>query len=68
MLFRSPDLELLATIADAVPDAAIIASAGVGSADEIRLLARAGYAGAILGRALYERRLTLADALDAARG
>ena len=67
-LLHGPDLELLATIAAAVPDAAIIASAGVGTADEIRLLARAGYAGAILGRALYEQRLTLADALDAARG
>lgn len=65
-LLEGPDLELLAGAAAAAPGAAIIASAGVSSADDIRTLAQAGYAGAILGRALYERRLTLADAIAAA--
>jgi len=35
----------------------------VSSLDDVRALAAAGYAGAILGRALYEGRIDLAEAL-----
>jgi phosphoribosylformimino-5-aminoimidazole carboxamide ribotide isomerase len=45
----------------------VIASGGVSSADEIRQLAASGaVAGAVIGMALYEGRLTLQDALRAA--
>jgi len=47
----------------------VIASGGVGTLDHLRALARLpGIVGAIVGRALHERRFTLAEALEAARG
>jgi phosphoribosylformimino-5-aminoimidazole carboxamide ribotide isomerase len=44
----------------------VIASGGVTTAADIARLAAAGLAGCIIGRALYEGMLTLADALRAA--
>jgi len=44
----------------------VIASGGVTSADDVAQLAAAGMAGCIIGRALYEGKLTLAEALHAA--
>ena len=44
----------------------VIASGGVTTADDVRELAAIGLAGCIIGRALYEGTLTLADALAAA--
>jgi phosphoribosylformimino-5-aminoimidazole carboxamide ribonucleotide (ProFAR) isomerase len=41
----------------------VIASGGVGSLDDVRRLARAGVAGCIIGRALYDGKFTLTDAL-----
>ena len=41
----------------------VIASGGVGSLDDLRRVREAGLAGAIVGRALYEGRFTLAEAL-----
>jgi phosphoribosylformimino-5-aminoimidazole carboxamide ribotide isomerase len=51
----------------------LIASGGVGSLDDLRRLARARngdrrLAGAIVGRAIYEGRFTVADAVAASRG
>jgi phosphoribosylformimino-5-aminoimidazole carboxamide ribotide isomerase len=46
--------------------AAVIASGGIGTLDDVRAAARAGLAGVIVGRALYERRFTLVDAIAAA--
>ena len=46
----------------------IIASGGVSSVDDIKSLAVLDIHGAILGKALYEKRLTLTDALEAAGG
>lgn len=47
----------------------VIASGGVSTIDEIRELARSGaVAGAVIGMALYERRLSLRDALITAKG
>ena len=44
----------------------VIASGGVSTLEEIRLLAKSGYvAGAVIGMALYEGRLKLGDALAA---
>lgn len=44
----------------------VIASGGVTTADDVTRLAEAGMAGCIIGRALYEGRLRLAEALEAA--
>ena len=45
----------------------VIASGGVTSAADVAALAAIPMAGCIIGRALYEGKLTLADALAAAR-
>lgn len=47
----------------------VIASGGVSTCEEIRQLAASGaVAGAVIGMALYERRLALRDAIQAAEG
>lgn len=46
----------------------VIASGGVTTVDDIRRLAQLKIPGAILGRALYEGKLSLPDALAASRG
>jgi phosphoribosylformimino-5-aminoimidazole carboxamide ribotide isomerase len=51
---------------DAV-DAAIIASGGIGTLDDLRATANAGAAGTIVGRALYDRRIDLRDAITVAQ-
>jgi phosphoribosylformimino-5-aminoimidazole carboxamide ribotide isomerase len=48
--------------------AAVIASGGIAGLDDIRAVREAGLAGAIVGRALYEGRLDLVEALEAAAG
>ncbi len=50
-----------------LPEAALIAAGGIATLDDIRWLARAGMAGAVLGRALYTGALDLAEALRVAR-
>lgn len=45
-----------------------IVAGGVTGRDDLRRISAAGAAGAIIGSALYEGRLTLSDALAAARG
>ncbi|MEO8497035.1 MAG: 1-(5-phosphoribosyl)-5-[(5-phosphoribosylamino)methylideneamino]imidazole-4-carboxamide isomerase [Planctomycetota bacterium] len=47
-------------------DIPVIASGGVTNVEDVRQLARLGMAGCIIGRALYERTLTIADAVSAA--
>lgn len=61
-----PDLDLLARVREAAPGLELIASGGVGSLDDLRTLAAAGFPAAIVGRALYEQRFTLAEAIAAA--
>jgi phosphoribosylformimino-5-aminoimidazole carboxamide ribotide isomerase len=46
----------------------VIASGGVSSVADLVAVQTAGLAGAIVGRALYEGRFTLAEALEAAGG
>jgi phosphoribosylformimino-5-aminoimidazole carboxamide ribotide isomerase len=67
-LLAGPDLVLLDTVARAAPDAKIIASAGVSSLEDLRELAGRRFAGAILGRALYEGTIDLRGALEAIAG
>jgi phosphoribosylformimino-5-aminoimidazole carboxamide ribotide isomerase len=64
-LLQGPDLELL-TSAVELGRGRIIASAGIASVDDIAAVRAIGCAGAIVGRALYEGRLSLRDALAAA--
>src|SRR5207245_2055226 len=57
-----PDVEGLSALADAT-SIPVIASGGVGSLDDLVALTSTGVAGVIVGRALYEGRFTVADAL-----
>lgn len=66
-LLEGPDMALLTAAQDAAPGVRIIASAGVSSLEDIRGLVAGGYAGAILGRALYEGRIALPEALALTR-
>ena len=47
----------------AIDGAEVVASGGIGSIDAVRAVAEAGAAGIIIGRALYDGRVRLADAL-----
>jgi phosphoribosylformimino-5-aminoimidazole carboxamide ribotide isomerase len=64
-MLAGPDLQ--GALALRGSGARVIASGGVSTAADVRAACDAGLAGVIVGRALYERRLTLADALEAAR-
>lgn len=61
-----PNLELLAEIRQRRPDLVLQASGGVSSLDDIAAVKALGCHGAIVGRALYEGRFTLTEALAAA--
>jgi len=64
-MLRGPDVDGLAA-AVAATDVAVIASGGVATvADIVALAAIEGLAGIITGKALYERRFTVAEALAA---
>ncbi len=58
-----PDLELLAKV-QALSDMAVIASGGVGDLADLEAVATLGCEAVIVGRALYERRFTLAEAIS----
>jgi len=60
-----PNVEATAAIA-AAAGIPVIASGGVGALDDLRDLAAAGIEQVIVGRALYDRRFTLAEAIEAA--
>ena len=61
---EGPNGALAAEFAAALP-APVVASGGVASTDDLHALADAGCEGAIVGKALYERRFTLGEALAA---
>jgi phosphoribosylformimino-5-aminoimidazole carboxamide ribotide isomerase len=62
-----PNLPATASLAAAAP-CPVLASGGVGALDHLRALARiANVAGAVVGRALYERAFTLEEAITSAR-
>jgi phosphoribosylformimino-5-aminoimidazole carboxamide ribotide isomerase len=65
-MMAGPNLERTKALAQAV-DVPIIASGGVTAIDDILSLAKANVAGAIVGRALYEEKLDLAEAIKALR-
>ena len=64
-MLQGPNFEAMAEMNAAV-EIDVVASGGVTTADDVRRLAVIGMAGCIVGRALYEGTLTLADALAAA--
>jgi len=61
-MHRGPNIPATRALAEAV-DIPVIASGGVSSLDDIRELAAAGLPLAIVGRALYEARFTLEQAI-----
>ncbi|MDE0188163.1 MAG: 1-(5-phosphoribosyl)-5-[(5-phosphoribosylamino)methylideneamino] imidazole-4-carboxamide isomerase [bacterium] len=61
---KGPDLDLLAQVGD-LSDMAVIASGGVGALSDLRAVAALGCEAAIVGRALYEGRFTLREAIAA---
>lgn len=65
-MLGGPDLELLERIVG-LDRGAVIASAGIRSIDDLLAVRDVGCAGAIVGRALYEGRFTVADAIAASR-
>lgn len=66
-MMSGPNVEAMEQMQRAV-EVPVIASGGVTTAEDVRRLAQAGLAGCIIGRTLYEGKLTLASALAAARG
>lgn len=62
-----PNVAATAELARAVT-CEVIASGGVGSLDDLRALRDAGIAAVVVGRALYDRRFTVAEAAAVARG
>jgi phosphoribosylformimino-5-aminoimidazole carboxamide ribotide isomerase len=64
-MLSGPNVEAMAAMQAAVK-LPVVASGGVTTAEDVARLAAAGMAGCIIGRALYEGTLTLADALAAA--
>jgi phosphoribosylformimino-5-aminoimidazole carboxamide ribotide isomerase len=64
-MMAGPNQEALAELTKTV-NLPIIASGGVTTLDDIRRLAELGLAGCIIGRALYEGRLSLPEAINCA--
>jgi phosphoribosylformimino-5-aminoimidazole carboxamide ribotide isomerase len=64
-MLTGPNVAAMAEMQAAV-DVPVIASGGVATVQDVARLAAAGLAGCIIGRALYEGTLTLAEALRAA--
>lgn len=62
---EGPDFSNTAALAAAVP-LPVIASGGVATLDDVRALARLGVPAVVIGRALYENRFTVAEAIAAA--
>lgn len=63
-----PDTELLREVIATVPDMALIASGGVGTLEDIAVVAALNVEAAIVGRALYDDKFTYRQAAEAAAG
>ncbi len=62
-LLSGPDYTLLKRIITTLPNAKIIAAGGIGSLRDVTQLRSIGVYGVVIGRALYENKITLQDAL-----
>ena len=60
-LLQGPSLELYKQVIAAFPELELIASGGVSSADDLRRLKDIGCKGVIVGKALYENKITLKE-------
>jgi phosphoribosylformimino-5-aminoimidazole carboxamide ribotide isomerase len=65
-MLTGPDTGLLQQVQKVAPELALIASGGIGSLEDIAAVAGLGVEAAIVGRALYDGRFSLAEALQAA--
>ena len=63
---RGPNRELLSRIRTAVPRTRLVAAGGIGSTTDLRQLAALGVDGAVVGLALVDGSLGIAEALSAA--
>jgi len=66
-MLAGANVDAMAEMAGALGNCPVIASGGVTTLDDIVRLARAGLAGCIIGRALYEGRIDLPKAITVAR-
>jgi phosphoribosylformimino-5-aminoimidazole carboxamide ribotide isomerase len=66
-MMTGPNVDLVAEAVERLPHMAVQASGGVASLDDIGRLQGAGAAGAIVGKALWERRIDLGEAIDIGR-
>jgi phosphoribosylformimino-5-aminoimidazole carboxamide ribotide isomerase len=66
-LHVGPNVEVTAQLSRAV-DCEVIASGGVGSLDDLQRLRDAGIAAVVVGRAIYDKRFTVAEAARVAHG
>jgi len=64
-MLRGPNIDLVAEVARRLPHMCVQASGGVASLDDLRALKTAGAAGALVGKALWEQRIDLGQAIDA---
>lgn len=64
-MMAGPNLDLYRAIRARFPRLDLLASGGIGQLDDLRALAKLGASGAIVGKALYEKRFTLRQALHA---
>lgn len=60
-LLQGPSIDLYIELLRSVPGLNLIASGGVRDMNDIRELERIGCSGVIVGKAIYEKRVTLAD-------
>ena len=66
-MLQGANIEAMGEMANASP-VPVIASGGVTTVEDVRILAQAGLSACIIGRSLYEGKISLADAHEAARG
>jgi phosphoribosylformimino-5-aminoimidazole carboxamide ribotide isomerase len=67
-MFTGPNLPALSELSRAVPEVDLIASGGVASLEHVAALEKldARIEGVIIGKAIYDGKLTVADAIKAA--
>jgi phosphoribosylformimino-5-aminoimidazole carboxamide ribotide isomerase len=61
---EGPDVEAVQRVLDVVGEAPVVYSGGIGSVDDLRPLASLPLEGVIVGKALYEGRFTVKEALE----
>lgn len=67
-MMQGPNVEAMADMQRAMGDLSVVASGGVTTLDDVRRLKDAGLSAAIIGRALYEGTIDLAEAVKIGEG